>query len=270
MLFLLYVTVSCILLFNSNPYQHYVFLSSAGTVASSVYKASSGVTSYLSLRDINEDLQRRNAELEREVLVLRQALTSQNEEKYAASMRVDSSLARYNFIIAHVINNSINRPHNYITIEKGLLDGVKPEMGVVDQNGVVGVVNIVGAHTARVISLLNPHLRISCKVKGREHVGSLVWDGKDSRVAVLEELPKHATFKTGDTIVTSGFSSVFPGGVPVGRVIGTVKDNQGSFFALRVRLFTDFSTLSTVRVVKDSLKEELETVEKDIDSETEK
>lgn len=264
-LFSLYVIISCVLLFNNNPYQHYVYLSSAGAVASSVYRTSSNVTSYFSLRDINEDLQHRCAELEREVLALRQTLRQVDEQRYAETMTIDSSLVRYNFIIAHVINNSINRPYNYITIEKGSLDGIKPEMGVVDQNGVVGVVNLVGPHTARVMSLLNPHQRISCKVKGSEHVGSLVWDGKDSRVSILEELPDHAEFKTGDTIVTSGYSSMFPPDVPVGTVIGTVKGNVGSFNALRIKLFTDFSTLSTVRVIKDAMKEELEAIEQDID-----
>lgn len=270
MLFWLYVVLSCVMLFNSNPYQHYVYLTSANGIASTVYGISNNVTSYFNLRDINEDLQVRNAQLEKDLLALRQQLMARDEMGRTDSIRVDSALVRYDFIIAHVINNSINRSHNYITIQKGSLDGVRPEMGVVDQNGVVGVVNLVGPHTARVISFLNPHLPLSCKVKGNEHFGSLVWDGKDSRTALLEELPRHAMVKRGDTIVTSGYSSIFPEGIPVGTVLETVKDTDGSFSSLRVRLFTDFSTLSTVRVIKDALKEELITVEKDIDEEGDK
>lgn len=268
MLFGLYVVLSCVMLFNSNPYQHYVYLTSANGVAATVYGASNSVTSYFNLRDINEDLQVRNAQLEKDLLALRQQLMLRDEVSQSDSIVLDSALVRYDFIIAHVINNSTNRPHNYITIQKGSLDGVKPEMGVVDQNGVVGVVNLVSPHTARVLSFLNPHLRLSCKVKGNEHIGSLVWDGKDSRTALLEELPRHATVKQGDTIVTSGFSSMFPAGIPVGTVLETVKDSNGSFSSLRVKLFTDFSTLSTVRVIKDALKEELLTVEKDIDDDS--
>lgn len=263
--FLFYVVVSCALLFSGNPYQHHVYMSSAGAVTASVYEAANNVTSYFHLRGINEDLQRRNAALELEVIGLKDKIRAYEAKAYADTMTVDSALSRYSFIIAHVINNSVTRPCNYITIEKGRLDGVRPEMGVVDQNGVVGIVNIVGDHTARVISLLNPNLKISCKVKGNDHVGSLVWDGVDPRTAVLEELPRHAVFHRGDTIVTSGFSSVFPEGVPVGTVLSDARGHDGDFFALKIRLFTDFSTLSTVRVVGDAMMHELREVEKDID-----
>ena len=171
--------------------------------------------------------------------------------------------SRYGFTIAHVINNSISRPYNYITIEKGSLDGIEPEMGVVDVNGVVGIVNKVTDHTARIISVLNPNLRLSCKVLGSDHIGSLVWDGEDSRFAVLEELPRHAVYNVGDTIVTSGFSSAFPEGVAVGTVKEELRYHDDNFHALRVELFTDFSTLSTVRVVTDGLRDELQEVEDD-------
>lgn len=264
-LFAVYVTASCLLLFQNNPYQHYVYLTSANAASAGIYKAVSNVTSYFALRDINEDLQRRNADLELEVLKLKDVIHRYHEKEYADSMVVDSALARYNFIVAHVINNSINRNHNYITISKGRLDGIEPEMGVVDQNGIVGIVNVTGDHTALLISVLNPHLRISCKVKGQDHVGSLAWDGADPSEALLEELPRHAKFHKGDTIVTSGFSSVFPEGVLVGTVISAEKEHDDNFFALRVKLFTDFSTLSTVRVIRDKMKDELATVEQDIE-----
>ena len=168
-------------------------------------------------------------------------------------MTVDTVLRRYSFIVARAINSSTTRPFNYITIQKGELDGVKPEMGVVDRNGVVGIVNITGKHTARIISLLNPHLRLSCKVKGSQHVGSLTWDGRDAAHALLEELPRHAKFHKGDTIVTSGFSTSFPEGVPVGVVESGVRGADDNFYSLRIKLFTDFSTLSYVRVDRKSV-----------------
>lgn len=262
-LFALYVTASCVLLFQHNPYQHHVWLTSANMVSAGMYEVASNVTSYFSLRDINEDLQRRNSSLELEVISLRRQLIQLREEIAADTVKLDSALSRYSFILAHVINNSINRPHNYITIEKGALDGIEPEMGVVDQNGVVGIVNVVGPHSSRVISLLNPNLRLSCKLKGQDYVGSLVWDGVKSTEAVLEELPRHGKFHKGDTIVTSGFSTVFPEGVPVGTVIGSHNDHDENFYSLRIKLFTDFSTLSTVRVISDGMKEELLEVEKE-------
>lgn len=259
--FTFYVIISCVLLFDRNPYHHHVYMTSAGKLASTVYEEANAFTSYFHLRDINEDLQRRNASLEAEVIGLRHQLRSYKEASYADSMTVTEVLNPYSFIIAHVINNSITRPYNYITIEKGELDGIKPEMGVVDQNGVVGVVNIVAPHSSRIISLLNPNFRLSCRVKGSDSFGSLVWDGRTYEEAVLEELPKHTVFKQGDTIVTSGYSAVFPEGIPVGTVIGKARDANDNFFTLRVKLLTDFSQLSTVRIISNALKEEIIKVE---------
>lgn len=261
----LYLLISAVLLFAGNPYQHHVYLTSANVVASGFYRTTHGVTSYFSLREINEDLQRRNSDLELEVYRLKEVIRDKNQLEYADTMTVDSALTRYHFIIADVINNSINRSHNYITIEKGRLDGIEPEMGVIDQNGIVGVVNVVGDHTSRLISVLNPYLRLSCKVKGETQVGSLVWDGKTPGEAILEELPKHARFVKGDTIVTSGYSSVFPEGVPVGTILSGSRDREDNFYTLRVKLFTDFSTLSTVRVIRDKMKDELTAVEKELE-----
>ncbi|MBO5244216.1 MAG: rod shape-determining protein MreC [Muribaculaceae bacterium] len=262
-LFMVFVTISCVLLFQNNPYQHSIYLSSANALSTSLYNGAHSVTSYFSLRDINEDLTRRNAQLESQVLALKSQIARYKIAEYAATVPVDTSLARYNFIIAHVINNSVHRPHNYITLDTGSLDGIAEEMGVVNENGVVGIVNKVGPHSARVISVLNNYLRVSAKVKASEQVGSLVWDGKNPSEAILEELPRHATFKVGDTVVTNGYSTVFPEGVPVGIVTKPLKDYDENFFALRVRLFTDFSTLNTVRVVRDMMKPELLEVESD-------
>lgn len=260
-LFVVYVLISCSLLFKSNPYQHALYLTSANSVSSGIYNTATGITSYFNLRDINYDLQRNNAELEQELLNLKAELRRYRETEYADSVKVHPSLSRYSFFIAHVINNSISRPHNFITIDKGSADGIRPEMGVIDQNGVVGIVNVVGPHSARIISLLNDRLHISCKIKESQHVGSLVWDGRSPQTAILEEIPRHATFHRGDTIVTSGFSTTFPAGVPVGTVDGVMKNYNDNFYALSVKLFTDFSTLSTVRIIADSMKEELETLE---------
>ena len=263
-LLVIYIVASLALLFRNNPYQHSVWLTSANAVSSSLYETANGVTSYFKLREINEDLNRRNAMLELEVLSLKNRLRHYSDMEFAINEPVDSSLSRYTFYLAHVINNSINRPDNYLTIDRGELDGIKPEMGVVDRNGIVGIVNVVGPHSARIISFLNSNLRISCKVKGYEQVGSLVWDGKKPDEAILEELPRHAVFNPGDTIVTSGYSTVFPEGVPVGVVLKNLEDYDENFFALRVRLFTDFSTLSTVRIIADNMKEELRRTEKDL------
>ena len=264
-LFVVYLIAGFVLLFSGNPFQHHVYLTSANRISSGLYSTANSVSSYFFLKEINEDLQRRNSDLELEIYRLNDVIRHYREQAYADTMSVDSALSRYHFVIAHVINNSINRAHNYITIDKGSLDGIMPEMGVMDQNGIVGIVNVVSDHTARLISVLNPYLRLSCKVKGHAQVGSLVWDGKDPSEAMLEELPKHSEFTPGDTIVTSGYSSVFPEGVPVGTVMSSTRDIEDNFYTLRVKLFTDFSTLSTVRVIRDNMREELSAVEKELE-----
>lgn len=258
----LYTTLSCWLLMSHNPYQHHVFLTSAGAVASSVYNVQSGVSSYFDLREINEDLNSRNAVLQREILALRSQLQRMNEQLQADTMHLFEPVSNFDFVVAHVIKNSIARPHNYITINRGSDDGILPEMGVIDQNGVVGIVNVVDRHSARLISLLNPDFRLSCKIKGSDNFGSLVWDGADPTVAMLEELPRHTVYHAGDTIVTSGYSAVFPEGLPVGYVIADGKTHNENFFTLKVRLATDFTTLSNVQVVLNKQRAELDSLEK--------
>ncbi len=261
--FLLFATLSCVMLCRGNPSQQHVYMTSAGAVASAVYRTSNSVTGYFHLRGINEDLQQRTAQLEMELIDLRRQLRAAGEKIYGDSVPVDSALRQYRFIMAHVINNSIARSNNFITIDRGESDGVRPEMGVVDQNGVVGIVNVTGPHTARLISVLNSDLRLSCKVKGSDAFGSLVWDGKSPRRALLEEMPRHVEFALGDTVITSGYSVVFPEGIPVGRVVGHKRDDDDNFYSLSVELFTDFATLSTVRVIENFSKDEIESVEQD-------
>ena len=108
---------------------------------------------------------------------------------------------------------------------------------------------MVGEHYSRIISLLNPDFRLSCKIKGSDVFGSLVWDGINPEEALLEELPKHTVYNPGDTIITSGYSAMFPEGVPVGTVIKSASADDDNFFTLRIHLLTDFSQLSTVRVI---------------------
>ena len=162
-------------------------MTSAGKLTAGIYDMSHNVTSYFNLRETNEELQLQNARLEEELLSMKAELQQYQERYHADTMTVFEPVRPYKFIIASVINNSIYRPYNHITINKGSKDGLRPEMGVIDQNGIVGVVNVVGENYSRLISLLNPNFRLSCKVKGNEAFGSLVWDGKDPQMALLEE-----------------------------------------------------------------------------------
>lgn len=136
--FMICVLASCAMLFSSNPYQHHVYLTSANAVTAAVYSAASNVHAYFNLRDKNDDLNMRNAELQKQVIALKQQLTDLYDLQAADTvMATDSST--FEFVVAHVISNSIARPFNYITIDKGSADGIAPDMGVIDQNGVVGL-----------------------------------------------------------------------------------------------------------------------------------
>lgn len=258
-LFVFYVLISCVLLFTHNNYQRSVYFTSANVVASTLNSATSQVTGYFHLKSINESLQARNAMLENEVLNLQNQLA---EYRTILSDTLETNIVtdRFGYVPASVINNSVRHPRNYFTINRGALDGVKTGMGVVDHNGVVGIVNVTGRHTARVISLLNETQHFSVKIKGADYIGSLTWKGKDPSVAYITEVPRHAKFLVGDTIVTSGYSTTFPEGIPVGTVMNRVKGSDDNFFILKIKLNSDFRALSIVRVIKDDFKSELDSL----------
>lgn len=257
LVFTIYAVIGCMLLFNGDPYRQHVFMTSAGRMASTVYKGANNVTSYFNLREINDDLNRRNAELQAEIVRMQETIDAIHEANFTDTLALDSGVRHFDFIVAHVINNSISHPFNYLTINKGSADGVHPELGVIDHNGVVGIVSTTGPHSARVISLLNPNFRLSCKIKRSDYFGSLVWDGDNPGEALLEELPRHTVYQPGDTIVTSGYSAVFPSGLPVGTVVEAESDKNQNFFTLRIKLLADFTTLGNVQVVVNNQADEL-------------
>lgn len=257
--FSIYVIISLILLVLGNSYQRSVYLTSANALVGSVYNAASSVTGYFNLKSINEDLQANNAMLQNEVLNLKNQL-AEYKVMVADSLVPVSYASRFDYVNAAVINNNTRHPKNYFTINKGSLDGVERGMGVVDHNGVTGIVNVTGPHISRVISLLNETQHFSVKLKDTDFVGSLSWKGGDASVAYVEEIPRHVAFQIGDTIVTSGYSTTFPEGIPVGTVLNRIKSGDDSFFTLKIKLASDFRALSTVRVIRDFYKEEIDSL----------
>lgn len=260
-LFVIYLALSCIWLVTDRRYQQSVYLTSANAVTSSIYEASSNVTGYFNLRSINNDLQTRNASLENELLNMRARLN------YYRSLVPDDSAAqsgmpsnRFSYITANVSSNSTSLPLNYFTINRGANAGIEKGMGVVNQNGIVGIVNVVGPNTARVISLLNETQHFSVKVKGTHSVGSLQWHTGNPAVAYAEEMPRHVSYHVGDTVVTSGYSTTFPEGIPVGIVLGQVRAADDNFTTLKLRLLPRFNDLGTVRVIVDNFKNEIDSL----------
>ena len=215
----------------------------------------SEITGYFNLREINRDLEENNARLENEVLNLRYQLAELHTLNSDSLTPVNSNESRYDYVAATVINNNVRHPKNYFSINRGSEDGVRVGQGVVDHNGVVGIVNVTGKKSARVISLLNESQRFSVKIKNSDFIGSLVWKNGDPSIAYMEEVPRHAKYNMGDTVVTSGYSLSFPANIPVGIIMNRIKGTDDNFYILKIKLTPDFKSLSTVRVIKDNFKE---------------
>lgn len=253
------------LVYRNTTYQRSVLISSANVVTGYVSSVSGGVTSYLNLREINKELTEKNGELEMQVLALRDQLEwiRANEESFKGFIPDSAEQFPYDFIMAKVVNNSVSHLSNYITINKGKKDGVYPDMGVVSERGVVGIVSQADEHFAVVLPLLNPKFRLSCKLLKSNFFGSLGWNGRNARFAQLEELPRHVEFAIGDTIVTSGYSAMFPAGIVVGKVADFKRQHDDNFYTLEVELSADFQALDNVRVMINRNQEEQLRVEKE-------
>ena len=252
LLFILLEVICFVLLFRFNNYQQSVFFTSANVVAGKVYEVSGGISSYFHLKSVYEDLLDRNMALEQQITNLENRLKDYRIDSITMNSIRYLEQADYKIFKAHVIRNSLNQADNYITLDKGSSSGIRPEMGVVDGNGVVGIVYKTSPSYSLVISVLNSKSSISCKIIGSEYFGYLKWEYGDSRYAYLKDLPRHAEFNLGDTVVTSGYSTVFPAGVMVGTVDDMSDSNDGLSYLLKIKLATDFGKLGNVRVISRS------------------
>ena len=268
--FLILEVVSMVLLFQYNSYQGSAWFSSANAVTGKLYEWDANVETFFSLTKVNQELTQRNAYLEQEVQKLSDSLVTMVDAAILGLVSVtkDSSiyhrdqfalLRNYRLIPAKVVANSVDKPGNLMTIDKGSADGIHKDMGVISGTGVVGIVYLVAEHYAIVIPVLNTKSNISCMIQNRGYFGYLRWKGGVSDLAYLEEVPRHAHFKLGDYVVTSGYSAVFPPGVRVGRILHVFNSADGLSYRVQLRLSTDFARLRDVCVIDDAaMKERLE------------
>ena len=261
-LFILLEVISFALLFRFNNYQGSVFFTSSNYMAGAVYETANSVTGYFHLKAINDDLAQKNVELELQMERLLEKLTELTHDSSGIERMRKESLSGYDIFRAKVVNNTLTHADNYITLDKGEKDGIRSEMGVVDGNGVVGIVYMTSDHYSVVIPVLNSKSSISCKIKNSDYFGFLKWDGGASNYATVKDMPRHSLFSLGDTIVTSGHSAVFPSGIPVGTVEDISDSHDGLSYLLKVRLFTDFGKLNDVRVIAKKTQEEQLRLEK--------
>lgn len=262
LLAILLIGFSFYLVFSSNSYQRSVFLTSANHVVGWSYKMTNQVSSFFHLRKNNEQLLEQNARLENELYALKNRLNQPavNDTTIAAAFVSDTvEQVQFNFIPAEVVNVSFAGPNNFITLNKGAANGVKPDMGVIS-GGVVGVVSTVSDHFSLVIPVINPKFRLSAKLKNSENYGSISWDGTSIRYAQLGELPRHETFQVGDTVVTS-FSRIFPKNLLIGYVSEMGQSKDDNFHTFTIQLATDFPALQDVLIIRDMFHEEQQALE---------
>lgn len=266
-LFVMLEAVSLFLLFRFNLYQGSVWFTSANTVSGKLLEWESDALAYVALGEQNKQLVKRNLFLESRVEALTDLLEKQNHQATFGELQQAKTLQGITVIEAGVVNNSIRKRNNYLTINKGELDGVKPEMGVVGSTGVVGIVYQTSSHYAVVMPLLNGKSNVSCRLRGTDYFGYLQWDGRHSLYAYLGDIPRHARVKEGMVVETSGFSAVFPAGLFVGKVKKIENSEDGLSYRLKVNLGTDFGRLRDVCVLATSNRIELDSLERNIELE---
>ena len=267
LLFILLEGGSLLLLFRFNLYQGSVWFTSANTVSGRVLEWESNFLSYIALGERNKDLMRKNLVLEQRVRALTELLDRAEHDSTYTEMRQRELLDGFGMVPAEVVSNSVNKHNNYLTINKGEQDGVKPEMGVVCGTGIVGIVYLTSPHYAIVMPLLNSKSNISCCLRGTDYFGYLRWDGRHPLYASLGDIPRHARLKEGMTVETSGFSAVFPAGLFVGKVTKVENSEDGLSYKLQVNLSTDFARLRDVCVLTTPNRVEIDSLQQKIESE---
>lgn len=257
--FIILDVIGFVLLFQYNSYQGSVWFSSANVVTGKLYEWSSKVETFFSLIQVNQELTQRNAYLEHQVQSLSDQLQTITKDNTAPRQEQLAMLKNYRLIPAKVVDNSVDKYDNLITIDKGSADGIHKDMGVVCGTGIVGIVFLVSDHYSVVIPVLNTQSNVSCTIARRGYFGYLRWKGLPSDLAYLEDVPRHAKFALGDKVVTSGYSAVFPPGVLVGKVLHVFNSQDGLSYRVQVKLSTDFAKLRDVCVIDDAaLQERLE------------
>lgn len=266
LLFIVLEGISLALLFRFNHYQSSVWLTTANVVVGQVDSWEQQAMRYVHLGVENEALMRRNMVLEYNLSQLQQQLNELTHDSTYTELRQAERYDSLRLIPARITTNSVLRRNNFLTIDRGEQDGVRPEMGVVCGTGIVGIVYMTSAHYSVVMTLLNSHSHISCRLRGTGYFGDLKWDGRHPLFAVLNDIPRHARFHVGDIVETSGFSLVFPRGIFVGKVSAIENSDDGQTYKLRVHLGTDFSRLENVAVVAQQFQPEVRLLEERVDS----
>ena len=252
MMFLALEAISLTLIVSLNNYQRVTFFNSSNDIVGAVYSKFSSYDDYFTLSRTNARLAAENASLHKQ-LQMRIA----NQVNYPINRPDTVDAPAYIFTSAKVINNSVNKQFNYITLNKGSRQGIKPDMGIIDADGVVGVITNVSPNYSTGLSLLNKRFSISAQITKNKYSGSLMWDGEHYNTADLKEIPFNVEVSVGDSVVTSSNSGIFPEGIMIGTIIKRDVASGTNFYNIKVELSTNFKTLKYVEVVQNTKRAEL-------------
>lgn len=252
LLFLLLFGIAIIFTIQSHSYHKSKFINSANFLSGGIYNSANNISSYLDLKAQNNILSEENKRLY-QLLSNQQIDTSGVKVDHAATLN-------YKYTTADVIRNNYSLANNFLLINKGEKDSIQQDFGVRSSLGIVGIVDVVSKNYATVISILNSKSSISVKLEKSGHIGSLVWNGKSPNIIQLTDVEKIAPVAVGDTIVTSGQSSIFPKNIPVGTIIDSKLDATENFYEINVQLFNDMTNLQHVYIIENIDKKEIETL----------
>jgi rod shape-determining protein MreC len=255
LLFLLLLVVSLSLTIQSHSYHRSKIISSANFLSGGVYERINNINEYVNLKGQNEELALENARL-------KSLLFNQKDTTAVPPADTIKGVDKVNIIVSKVIHNSYNVYENYLTINSGSAAGIKPDMGVVNSNGIIGIVDKTSKNYATIISILNVKSQINAKIKKSNHFGSLVWDGKSTGFVQLIDVPRLASVRKGDTIVTGGQSVIFPPNIGIGTINNIFIDDKTNYYTLNIKLFNDMTNLGHVYIIKSKDREELINLEK--------
>jgi len=248
-LFLILEVISFTMIVKNQNYHKSIFLTSSNNVVSEIYVFNNSIFEFFKLKGANENLSEENTALKNEIIQLKNKLsTILPRQKDSLKFKIPPEM-EYKFISAKVINNSTNKIQNYITLNKGFSDGIEVDMGVICDEGVVGIIKTVSEKFSVVIPILNERLKVNCKFSKSNYSGPLQWSGLDYRYANLEDIARHVEFSLGDSLVTSGFTNAFPEGIPIGTIEHFNIKPSDPYYNINVKLSVNFRTLSYVKVI---------------------
>ena len=257
--FLFFLFLECIALtltFNNLNFHKSKFVNSANNVTGIFYTTLSNSKEYLSLKSKNQSLQEENTKLKNDL--------EKNKLFFSTDISVIDTVKyhqKYTYTEAKIINNNYSKPHNFLTINRGLNEGIVKEMAVINRRGIIGITENVSNNYTRVQSILNKNSNINARLKGNTaYFGTLKWNSIDYNTVQLHDIPRQAPLKIGDTIETGGKSTIFPEGIPIGTVSKINKRNTSNS-KINVTLFNDMSNLENVYVVKNLHKQEIQLLE---------